>query len=78
MAKSILIPSASSTYEYPSNIGILICGHGSRDPIALKEFKQLASKVAGRLPGIPLEFVAPVIIAVGDPELFEKLVLQTD
>ena len=47
-------------------IGVLICGHGSRDLIAVSEFKELASKIKLRLPGIPfeygfLEFARPII-----------------
>lgn len=42
--------------NYPSRIGILICGHGSRSSTAIKEFKQLAEKIKLRVPEIPLEF----------------------
>jgi len=66
MDKSILISSASGTYEYPSNIGILICGHGSRDPKAVSEFINVVEKIKSRIPTIPvafgfLEFNRPII-----------------
>ena len=66
-----MIVSASNTYEYPPNIGILICGHGSRDPKAVIEFTQVVEKIKSRLPNIPvaygfLEFNRPVISAALD------------
>ncbi len=46
--------------------GILLCGHGSRDPGASREFAALAQKLAARLPEYDLEhafleFAQPVI-----------------
>jgi len=66
-----LIVSASHTYEYPPNIGILICGHGSRDPKAVIEFTQVVEKIKLRLPNIPvaygfLEFNRPIISSALD------------
>ncbi len=63
--------SASFIYKYPSNIGILICGHGSRDPKAVKEFINLVEKIKSRIPNIPvafgfLEFNRPIISAALD------------
>ena len=63
-----MISSASINYEYPSNIGILLCGHGSRDPKAVKEFINVVEKIKSRLPNIPvaygfLEFNRPIISA---------------
>ena len=60
--------SASSTYKYPSNIGILLCGHGSRDPQAVKEFINVVDKIKSRIANIPvafgfLEFNRPIITA---------------
>ena len=57
---------ASTIYKYPSNIGILLCGHGSRDPQAVKEFKNVVDKIKSRIPKIPvafgfLEFNRPII-----------------
>jgi len=61
-----LISSASITYNYPSNIGIILCGHGSRDPKAVKEFINLVDNIKSRIPDIPvafgfLEFNRPII-----------------
>ncbi len=47
-------------------MGILLCGHGSRDPKAVKEFIDLVDKIKSRLPNIPvaygfLEFNRPII-----------------
>ncbi len=61
-----MIPSASINYKYPSNIGILLCGHGSRDPQAVKEFINVVNKIKARIPDIPvelgfLEFNRPII-----------------
>ncbi len=51
-----MIPPASINYKYPSNIGILLCGHGSRDPHAVKEFINVVNKIKSRIPDIPVEF----------------------
>ena len=51
-----MIPPASINYKYPSNIGILLCGHGSRDPQAVKEFINVVNKIKSRIPDIPVEF----------------------
>ncbi len=51
-----MIPPASINYKYPSNIGILLCGHGSRDPQAVKEFIHVVNKIKSRIPDIPVEF----------------------
>ncbi len=61
-----MIYSASTTYEYPSNIGIILCGHGSRDPQAVKEFINVVDKIKSKIPNIPvafgfLEFNRPII-----------------
>ena len=63
--------SASIIYKYPSNIGILLCGHGSRDPQAVKEFIHVVDKIKSRIPNIPvafgfLEFNRPIISAALD------------
>ena len=47
-------------------MGIILCGHGSRDPKAVKEFINLANKIKSRLPNIIvvygfLEFNRPII-----------------
>jgi len=57
-------------------IGVMVCGHGSRDPDAIKEFAALAEKLQKSFPGWPvehgyLEFARPVIGA-GLDRLVEK------
>ena len=47
-------------------LGVMVCGHGSRDVGAVSEFNQLVMEVAARLPHLPvesgfLEFAHPVI-----------------
>ena len=47
-------------------IGVMVCGHGSRDAVAVAEFAGLAEKLKGSLPQWPvdygyLEFARPVI-----------------
>jgi sirohydrochlorin cobaltochelatase len=47
-------------------IGVMVCGHGSRDAHAIQEFAALAEKLEARFPGWPLEhgyleFARPVI-----------------
>src|SRR5882762_8602817 len=47
-------------------IGVMVCGHGSRDPEAIEEFKSVAAGIAQRLPQYPadygfLEFAKPII-----------------
>ena len=49
-----------------SKLGVMVCGHGSRDVGAVTEFNQLVANIAGRLPHMPvesgfLEFAHPVI-----------------
>ncbi len=63
--------TASIFYKYPPHIGIIICGHGSRDPQAVKEFTNLVEKIKYRIPNIPvvfgfLEFNRPIISAALD------------
>jgi len=61
-----LISLTSIDYKYPSNIGIVLCGHGSRDPQAVREFINVVDKIKSRIPNIPvvfgfLEFNRPII-----------------
>ena len=47
-------------------IGVLICGHGSRNRQAVSEFAQLAEGLRAKLPGVPvdygyLEFARPIL-----------------
>ncbi len=46
----------STTNDYPSGIGILLCGHGSRDVKAVKEFINLVNKIKARVSNIPIAF----------------------
>ena len=49
-----------------TKIGVMVCGHGSRDDEAIGEFAAVAAGIAGRLPQYPvasgfLEFARPII-----------------
>jgi sirohydrochlorin cobaltochelatase len=49
-----------------SKIGVMVCGHGSRDDEAVREFAAVARGIASRLPQYPvesgfLEFARPII-----------------
>ena len=49
-----------------SRIGVMVCGHGSRDEEAITEFQTVAAGIAKRLPQYPvasgfLEFARPII-----------------
>src|SRR3989337_2222282 len=49
-----------------TKLGVMVCGHGSRDDEAIDEFAAVAAGLARRLPQIPvesgfLEFARPVI-----------------
>ena len=49
-----------------SRIGVMICGHGSRDDAACVEFRRVVDQIADRLPEWPvamgyLEFARPII-----------------
>ena len=66
-----MINSAPVSNEYPSDIGVILCGHGSRDPQAVKEFINVVEKIKSRIPNIPvafgfLEFNRPIISAALD------------
>ena len=61
-----MISFDSTTFEYPSKIGVILCGHGSRDPKAVKEFIGLVDKIKAKIPNVPvvfgfLEFNRPII-----------------
>lgn len=50
----------------PADTGVMLCGHGSRNQLAVGEFSSLAERLRERLPGVPveygyLEFANPVI-----------------
>ncbi|MCT0217396.1 sirohydrochlorin chelatase [Synechococcus sp. CS-1329] len=47
-------------------LGVMVCGHGSRNRLAVAEFAQLAEGLRERLPGVPvdygyLEFARPIL-----------------
>ncbi len=59
-----------------SDIGVIICGHGSRNKLAVKEFADLVQSIRSRLPDIPveygyLEFARPILVDALD-KLREK------
>ena len=58
--------NASLTDVDGGPIGVLICGHGSRNRQAVSEFAQLAEGLRAQLPGVPveygyLEFARPIL-----------------
>ena len=62
----ISLSSTTNANGDHSRIGILLCGHGSRDPKAVREFQALVGKLKSRMPSIPfeygfLEFNQPII-----------------
>lgn len=71
------LPDARSTIaSLPADTGIMICGHGSRNQNAAKEFATLSQALKARYPQVPieygyLEFCNPVIHA-GLDRLKEK------
>src|ERR1041384_2263743 len=42
-----------------TKIGVMVCGHGSRDPEAIAEFKSVAAGIAQRLPQYPADYGFP-------------------
>jgi sirohydrochlorin cobaltochelatase len=68
LAAASFAPSSggAAAFSMADPIGVMVCGHGSRDPHAVAEFAALAEKLKGRFPGWPvdhgyLEFARPVI-----------------
>ena len=52
--------------DLPPDTGVMLCGHGSRNQLAVGEFANLADRLREHLPGVPvaygyLEFANPVI-----------------
>ncbi len=52
--------------QLPDGTGVMLCGHGSRNRLAVDEFAALAERLRARLPGVPvehgyLEFANPVL-----------------
>jgi sirohydrochlorin cobaltochelatase len=52
--------------DLPPDTGVMLCGHGSRNRLAVGEFATLTEHLRARLPGVPveygyLEFADPVI-----------------
>ena len=55
-----------TTLTLPAGTGVMLCGHGSRNQLAVSEFATLAAHLRDRLPGVPveygyLEFANPVL-----------------
>ena len=40
----------------PAGTGVMLCGHGSRNRLAVDEFARLCEALRNRLPGVPVEF----------------------
>src|SRR5690554_5217125 len=56
----------TSALELPAGTGVMLCGHGSRNRLAVGEFATLAGHLRTALPGVPveygyLEFADPVL-----------------
>ncbi len=43
-------------FNQNNELGVLVCGHGSRNRAAVDEFAQLVKSIEQRLPGIPIEY----------------------
>ncbi|MEO1066322.1 MAG: CbiX/SirB N-terminal domain-containing protein, partial [Pseudomonadota bacterium] len=59
-------PNGGLTMPAREKIGIMVCGHGSRNKFAVEEFAKLADGLRKLYPGVPvehgyLEFATPVI-----------------
>lgn len=59
-------PRGRRNGDFMSKIGVMVCGHGSRDEDAIAEFARVSAGIAQRLPQFPvrsgfLEFARPVI-----------------
>ena len=59
----------------PERLGVMLCGHGSRDKDAVREFAVLSGHLKHRLPQYPveygyLEFATPIIRTGLDPSLW--------
>ncbi len=60
------LPSALPSTGPHGRLGVLVCGHGSRNRLAVEEFAQLAKKLRERLAPVPveygyLEFARPIL-----------------
>jgi sirohydrochlorin cobaltochelatase len=60
------LPPALARWAAGGEAGVMLCGHGSRDPRAVGEFAEFAGAIRARLPGLPvehgyLEFATPII-----------------
>lgn len=42
--------------QLPEATGVMLCGHGSRNRLAVGEFAALAERLRQRLPGVPIEY----------------------
>src|SRR5205085_9834211 len=60
------VVAANGRLGMSEKLGVMLCGHGSRDTDAVKEFAVLAQHLKDRLPQYPvefgyLEFATPII-----------------
>ncbi|MFN5221319.1 MAG: sirohydrochlorin chelatase, partial [Cyanobacteriota bacterium] len=60
------IPTAEGLTSPEGPLGVLICGHGSRNRLAVAEFAALASQLRDQMPEVPvehgyLEFARPIL-----------------
>ena len=53
-----------------NKVGILICGHGSRNKLAIKEFQELAKLIQKRFPKFKVEYG---FLEFANPSLTEAL-----
>ena len=58
--------ASTRAIDLPEGVGVMLCGHGSRNANAARQFGEFAEHVRSRLPGVPvehgyLEFCNPVI-----------------
>lgn len=68
---SRLSPSTeSSDCGYPSGLGLLLVGHGTRDPAGLAEFRQLHQRLVERAGDLP---VAACFLELAEPTIIEGL-----
>ena len=54
------------SFDFPPDCGVMLCGHGSRNKLAVGEFANLSNILKQHLPGMPveygyLEFATPII-----------------
>jgi sirohydrochlorin cobaltochelatase len=62
--------------DLPPDSAVMLCGHGSRNQLAVDEFAHFSSRIASRLEGIPVEYgyleFADPVISIGLDRLRER------